>query len=313
MSLARHVLDTACAAAGFVAGGAAAAVTAIKRAVNPTRPVPGPIDPTRAADTPHLLDSAGEAEISAPRTPTATEIGLAIHRDAILGLRADLGATDTHISDLLLRREGRLAMYYAPLDPVAAHARLVLLGTTPSADVVAHALRAARSAILAGMPDTDVLARARVAALSPVRGQLETLLDDIGLREILGAGPAALLDTREIDVTWAVRSPVSLEGGTYTGTRPSIGASEMLRNAVSVDLAAELDAVPATPVIPLGEAATEALDLLVDVGLLAPERALPTVPDPASANAIRLMHFREDGETLEQIRKRIRMLVSPSD
>lgn len=238
---------------------------------------------------------------------TAVELGLAVHRETILSLPPDLGAADTRVANLVIRREGHLATYFAPLEPVSPDARLVLLGTTPTADVVARALRAAREALLEGLPESEVLRAARHEALRGLRARIEELVEALGLREMLGRETRELVESRVVDLTWALRNPVLREGGTYTGASPRIGASEMLRSAVVVDLAEELSAVPAAVVIPLGEMAAEALDLLVDLGRLASGRVLPKVPDPITANAIRMAHFREDQSTLEGIRSRVRL------
>lgn len=342
------MLHAFCAVGGVLRGLIGAARSSARRGSPGTKTPPGAIDPSR----PEESELLGRGSTALPRRParvesngaraagrgagtpagpvqgsgaafldlTAVELGLAAHRESILSLPPDLGATDTRVANLVIRREGHLATYFAPLEPVSPDARLVLLGTTPTADVVARALRAAREALLQGLPDSEVLRAARHEALRGLRARIEDLVEALGLREIFGREPRELVESRVVDLTWALRNPVLRDGGTSTGASPRIGASEMLRSAVVVDLAEELSAVPATPVVPLGEVAAEALDLLVDLGRLESCRVLPEVPDPITANAIRMAHFRENQPALEEIRSRIRLQlvdrpfrVSPGD
>jgi hypothetical protein len=99
---------------------------------------------------------------------------------------------------LLLWEAGPLSVHYAPWEWVNAEARVMLVGITPGAFQATEALREARACLRAGCSAKETLRRADAIGsfAGPMRSNLVTMLDGIGLADGLGVDSSArLFDT----------------------------------------------------------------------------------------------------------------------
>jgi hypothetical protein len=204
-----------------------------------------------------------------------------------------------------LAREGSLAVCYAPFDFVNPDARLALVGITPGQQQMMIAFREAKAALEAWLDRVETCRRAKRAASfgGSIRPNLCAMLDGVGLPARLGLasagdlfGPANAL----VHTTAAVRYPVFVGGANYTGHRPRLVASPLLRRMVETALAEELAAMPGALVIPLGRAAADAVDLLVRAGAVDGRRVLSGFPHPSGANGHRARRFAERRDELTE-------------
>jgi hypothetical protein len=165
-------------------------------------------------------------------------------------------------SDLLapefrLHAEPTLAIYYAPFDHVNTDARVVLVGITPGWTQMEIGYREAHLALLAGQTMDTVCARAKAEAsfAGPMRGNLVSMLDDIGLPVALGITTCEALFGKAgalLHTTSAIRYPVFVDGENYTGHRPKPLRTQILRDMARSLLMEELRQIPDALVIPLG-------------------------------------------------------------
>jgi|GEM_PF-341189 hypothetical protein len=200
--------------------------------------------------------------------------------------------------DLLLWQEGRISIYYAPWDWVNTAAKVMLVGITPGAYQAIEALREARRCLLAGMSNEETLRSAdAVGAFSgPMRTNLVNMLDGIGVARALGIDTTARLfgsHHRLAAHVSAIDYPVFIDGKNYTGGSPSLVRHPVLRSLVVACLGARVAMVPNAVVIPLGEAAQKATELLIERGLLDRRRCLLGFPHPSGGNGWRVRYYKE--------------------
>ena len=214
-------------------------------------------------------------------------------RQAVLELSLDHGLSDWP-SSLLMRRDGDWATYYAPFDHVNTFARIVLVGITPGLQQAGNALQALQRELRCGTPDAEALAIAkRHASFSgPMRRNLIDLLDHIGIPGLLGIASTDRLFAERTDLvhyTSALRYPVTLKGRNYGGS-PAITATPYTREELHW-LAEEVAALPHAVFVPLGPAATDALELVARDNGLPAAHCLSGLPHPSGANAERIAYF----------------------
>jgi len=127
----------------------------------------------------------------------------------------------------------------------------------------------------------------------PMRGNLVTLLDSIGVNRVLRLASTASLwqdDAPLVQFTSALRYPVFVDGENYTGA-PSMLTTPLLRDQVMTGLAQELATLAGALVVPLGPKVAEAAEALARQGVLDPNRILAGLPHPSGANAERIAFF----------------------
>jgi hypothetical protein len=221
----------------------------------------------------------------------ATTSLLARFRDAITAA----AAPDPHAPRLLIGRSGRLSCQYAPFDHVNPAARVVLLGLTPGAQQAGNALKALRDALHAGLSEAEAARHAKQSASfsGPMRNNLVSMLDEIGLQHRLGIESCRQLfgsHANLVHFTSALRYPVFLDGQNYSGS-PSILSTPFLREMSERWLAEEVRALPEAWWIPLGKEATAVLAEMAERHRLDPDRILDGLPHPSPANAERIAYF----------------------
>ena len=196
---------------------------------------------------------------------------------------------------LIIAKEDDLQIAYAPFDHVALGARLVIVGITPGAAQATAAIKAYRAAILTGADVLEALALAKSDASfsGPLRTNLVAMLDAIGVGEYFGlASSDRLFDagSGQVHFTSALRYPVFRNKKNYNGT-PNMLKAPVLRNMIDTYLAEEARQLPEALWLPLGPKPGEALQHLVQRGLLKGDRVLAGMPHPSGANAERVSVF----------------------
>jgi hypothetical protein len=200
----------------------------------------------------------------------------------------------------LLHRENEngkeLAIYYAPFEYVNRAAKVVLIGITPGWTQMEIAYREANRSLRAGLSVEEVLKRTGDQATfsGMTRTNLVKMLDGIGMAEELEIRSCSLLFDRAshlVHTTSAVRHPVFVNGGSYSGYWPDMTRQPVLRRYITEILADELQSMPFALVIPLGKAVSSAVRLLIDNNALDGERCLQNFPHPSGANASRVREY----------------------
>lgn len=195
---------------------------------------------------------------------------------------------------LLIARDGKLSVHYAPFDHIETRARLVLVGMTPGHQQMRIALATARDALVAGAGETEASAQAKHAAsfAGTMRNALSQMLDHIGLQSFLGvASCQEIWDTPgAVHYTSAIRYPVFIDGKDYSDS-PKPLKTPVLRQFIETELATEARMLPNAVWLPLGDGATDALLHLVENGVLARERVFDGLPHPSPNNRERVAYF----------------------
>jgi hypothetical protein len=220
------------------------------------------------------------------------------YAETLAQLPPGLPEKDLERPELLLHRDKKIDVYFAPLDYVNSSAKVLLVGLSPTrahlhlaVTVVADRLRAGAS------PDESLAAVNTMETFATsTRANLIRMADGIGLHSALGLRScAALFDERTdlISATYAishavfVRSPGRL-GRNYAGAPPLEGHPLLSAIATQV-LAANAAMTPGALVVPLGNVAT----IATRMAGLAPDRVVDGFPHPSGANGHRLTDFKD--------------------
>lgn len=208
-------------------------------------------------------------------------------------IKAYLG--DPCASNLLMAKDGPLAVYYAPFEWVNPHARVVLVGITPGKTQAANALAEAKRAMLERVSDTEVLRRAKAtgAFSGAMRPNLVSLLDTVGLHTWLGLNTCQDLFGRSAGLLQTVsvlQFPVFLDGKNYNGT-PDPLKHPLLKEMVVQYFGQTCARLSEAVFVPLGPVPTRVLAWLTAQGVLAQNRVLEGLPHPSGANAERIKYF----------------------
>jgi hypothetical protein len=223
--------------------------------------------------------------------------------DRVAALPSDLPESAWPPSGWTLYRDGSLEVVYAPFDWTNEAARVALVGITPGRHQGWVASMAAASALREGASHENALRRANsVASFSgPMRRNLVTMLDGIGLADQLGIVSCGELFQERHDLAAhmsALAFPVFVNGRNYGGAgitrRPPLVA--LIRQVLAGQLTQAKDAL----VVPLGNAATEAVDLLVSDGVVEADRCLLGFPHPSGANGHRRAQFNARRDALAE-------------
>jgi hypothetical protein len=204
--------------------------------------------------------------------------------------------------DFAIAVEGNLEVFYAPFDHVNPSAQLMLVGITPGWTQMEASFVAARHAIATGLSDAEILRQAkRVAAFSgPLRNNLVSMLDDIGLPDALAISTTADLFAPEaepkLQATSMLRYPVFNKGKNYSGT-PAVAAQPLLEAQLGPWLT-ELTSVPSALIVPLGKAVTTVLEHQVTLDEVERERCLFGFPHPSPAHALRKTEFAKNRDQM---------------
>lgn len=212
------------------------------------------------------------------------------YQQAILNFRGDC-----QDDSLLLRKEGKLSAYYAPIEYVNPAARLVIVGITPGATQAINALGEAQRQLRAGADLETVLREAkRFAAFSgSMRPNLIDLLDHIGINSWLGVASCASLfegSHKLVQTSSAFTFPVFVEGENYSSA-PDPVATPFLRDQFLTHFVPMAKQLPGAVFVPLGPLVTKVLAWAKREGQLPDAQILDGLPHPSSSNVERIQYF----------------------
>jgi hypothetical protein len=147
--------------------------------------------------------------------------------------------------ELLLWQQGALSVFYAPWDWVNTSAKVMLVGITPGLHQATAALTEARRSLADGLSPEEALRRAdAVGSFSgPMRTNLVTMLDGIGLADALGIESTAQLfdDMHHLAAhVSAIDYPVLVHGRNYSGASPPLVGHPVLTSMVRACLGARV-------------------------------------------------------------------------
>ena len=212
--------------------------------------------------------------------------------------------TDLLTDAFLVASDGSLAIYYAPFDWINTSARLVVVGITPGWGQMQESFQAFKTALDDGLSVNQAYEAAKKQAsfAGSMRRNLLSMLSNISVPSLLGINAATSIFTDRADLihsTSAIRYPVFVDGGNYSGHRPTIDKSDVLGRFVVEVLRPELTLLESALVVPLGGAVEIALRMLIDLGDLDERRVLLGFPHPSGSNGHRGRQFAERKADLE--------------
>ena len=196
---------------------------------------------------------------------------------------------------LMLAREGRIRIQWAPFDYTPSAARLVIVGITPGREQATNALNALGQAMRSGQDLDAAMRQAKLVGSfsGPLRANMVRMLDSIGVHRALDVPTCASLfegARSQVHFTSALRYPVFIDGANYNGN-PDMLRTPVLREMVETYLTNEARALRDALWLPLGPKPTAALRHLVSLGALPADRVLEGMPHPSGANAERIKFF----------------------
>jgi hypothetical protein len=206
-------------------------------------------------------------------------------------------STTTPLPDsLLIKKEGKISIYYAPFEYVNKSAKIVLVGITPGLQQAANALNAAKIELEKGNCSEDILKAVKSAASfsGSMRTNLISMLDNVGIHKKLGVSSTELLFSSHahlVQMASILKNPVFVDGGNYSGS-PSMLNTPLLRESIQEFFVPEIcNKLKASLFIPLGPKVTEALEWLASQKIINENQILSGIPHPSGANAERIAYF----------------------
>lgn len=235
------------------------------------------------------------------------------YRSAIAALPVGVLGRELLLSHTFrLFSHGAVSGYYAPFDGMNDGAKIMLVGVTPGFEQMRVAFEAARDALRSRRADAEALRAAKTTAsfAGPMRRNLVSMLDGIGLADALGIDSTAALwggSAGLLHSTSAVRFPVFVDGDNYTGHRPPLNSFPLFRRFAAEALASECVRARDALIVPLGDAVSGVLAGLVESGAVPSHRCLFGLPHPSGANGHRARQFGERRDALAQAVRRWRI------
>jgi hypothetical protein len=214
----------------------------------------------------------------------------------------ELKKADVLVPEFLLAKEGNVEIYYVPFHHTNEQARVVMVGITPGWTQTEISIRRTRHYLHQGNspPEACRLADQEASFAGQMRRNLITMLNELGVPGYLGIPPADLFSPENyglLHTTSAIRYPVFIRRGdewqNYTGYSPPLVKSPLLRDYLQTKLAEELSRVRHALIVPLGNAVSSALRLLVNKSILNTRQCLIGFPHPAGGNGHRVRQFTD--------------------
>jgi hypothetical protein len=228
------------------------------------------------------------------------------YKTAILSLPkgTTLSKDDLQVDTLLMKRSGKLEMYYAPHNEyINPFAKVIIIGLTPGFTQMRIAIQEAVVGLEAGLSDEEVCRKAKEAARfsGSMRSTLIHMLDTLGLHQYLNITSCDELFQEQqtnLHTTSLLRFPVFIEKKNYSGAHPKLLSDPSLRECALLSLEQELGILSQALIIPLGKTVEGMLRLLVSEGKLDDQRCLWGFPHPSGANGHRFKQFSSHQEDM---------------
>ena len=210
---------------------------------------------------------------------------------AALPDRSPLTKTDLLLPQFQLHQEttraGLLEVYYSPIDVVNPGAKVVCIGICPGFAPMQLAYQEARDCLRAGIDHESAQERAKRRALwaGQTRVNLIAMLDALNVPDVVGApSGAALFDTHThlLHSSAAIRYPVFVNTGNYSGYAPDMLKTPLLRHYIETTLREELAQIGTALMLLLGRSVSDALQTLIVDELQAHNRLVLNLPHPSA-------------------------------
>lgn len=226
------------------------------------------------------------------------------YKGEILNL-SDLEENTLKSENFLLDRDEKkqLDIYYAPFEYINPDAKVVIAGITPGLYQMRQSFEAIRD--LADASDETALraVKQRGSFSGPIRKNLVTMLDDLGLHHHLHI-PTTLDLFGEanhlVQNTAVLPFPVFYKGKNYNGSSPDMIRTELFRPYVEGVFAEEMQELQDALILPMGVNVRRAVEQLVDRGLVDGDRVVSGFPHPSGGNGHRHRIFAENREAMKQ-------------
>lgn len=219
------------------------------------------------------------------------EINLNQFADKVAALKdADLNSKKALPSELLIAKEGKYETFYAPFDYINKDAKIVIVGITPGKQQAANALKKAKEVLNRGGSVEQAKKEAKIfgSFSGAMRDNLVNIMDEIGLHLWLDIESTRSLfaeDQNLAHFTSTLRYPV-LEDQRNFNKSPL-----KLKKQVLVWFAEECQQLQDAIFIPLGPKPGEALEFMIEMGILREEQVLTGMIHPSPASAERVAYF----------------------
>lgn len=220
------------------------------------------------------------------------------YAEILSGLPPGLTERELERPELLLHRDRKIDLYFAPVDHVDPGVKVLLVNLCPTRAQLHLALTVVTEHLRAGESVEQSLAAVNTmdSYATTTRANLISMADRIGLHSALGIDScAALFDHRTdlVSAAYAISHAVFVRtqgrpGRNYSGAPPLTGHPLLAAFATQV-LAAQLAMTPDALVLPLGNAAT----IATRVAGVDPDRVVDGFPHPSGANGHRLADFTD--------------------
>jgi hypothetical protein len=224
---------------------------------------------------------------------------------AIKALPADrpLRRDELLVDAFRLHRDEDVEVYFMPTDGLNPAARLMLLGITPGWTQMELAYRHVRQGLSNGLDPAEARRRARYAASfgGPMRKNLVTMLDGVGVQRLLNVASSSVLfddEAAHLHSTSILRHPVFVGGANFTGHARVVTRSALAAGMVRSIFLPEADALPHALIVPMGEYVSGLLTDLSVEGRIDPARCLFGFPHPSGANGHRKSRYEEQKDVL---------------
>ncbi|WP_254848902.1 uracil-DNA glycosylase family protein [Paenibacillus odorifer] len=208
---------------------------------------------------------------------------------------------------LLMERNGKVEMYYAPHNEyINPSAKVIIIGLTPGFTQMGIAIQEAIISLEAGLSDEEVCRTAKEAArfAGSMRNTLIHMLDTLKLHQHLNLTSCEELFQQQqtiLHTSSLLHFPVFVDKKNYSGAQPKLLSNSFLRAQALSSLREELNILSRALIIPLGKTVESILQLLVSAGELDKQRCLWGFPHPSGANGHRYKQFASQQEQMVKI------------
>lgn len=230
------------------------------------------------------------------------------YKSAILSLPKGTVLTkeDLQVDKLLMERNGKVEMYYAPHNEyINPSAKVIIIGLTPGFTQMGIAIQEAIISLEAGLSDEEVCRTAKEAArfAGSMRNTLIHMLDTLKLHQHLNLTSCEELFQQQtiLHTSSLLRFPVFVDKKNYSGAQPKPLSNSFLRAQALSSLREELNILSRALIIPLGKTVESILQLLVSAGELDKQQRLWGFPHPSGANGHRYKQFASQQEQMVKI------------
>lgn len=231
------------------------------------------------------------------------------YKSAILSLPKGTVLTkqDLQVDKLLMERNGKVEMYYAPHNEyINPSAKVIIIGLTPGFTQMGVAIQEAIIGLEAGLSDEEVCRTAKEAArfAGSMRNTLIHMLDTLKLHQHLNLTSCEELFQQQqtiLHTSSLLHFPVFVDKKNYSGAQPKLLSNSFLRAQALSSLREELNILSRALIIPLGKTVESILQLLVSAGELDKQRRLWGFPHPSGANGHRYKQFANQQEQMVKI------------